>query len=72
MGGEDPELVRRLHHAVLIDRGPVRSGPARRLQRQAGAHVHDRPVPGDEELPEVVGILRCARVLRGVGARPRR
>ena len=71
-GGEDPELVRRLRQVVLIDRGPVRRGPARNLQRQAGAYVYDRPVPGEGELPEAVEILRCARVLRDVGARARR
>ena len=72
MGEEDPELVLRLRQLVWIDRDPVRSGPARNLQRQSGDWAHDRPVPGEGELPEVVGILRCARVLRDVGARARR
>ena len=70
--GEDPELVRRLRQVVLIDLGPVHSGPARHLQRQAGAHAHDFPVSGEGELPEVVGIKQMARVLRDVGALARR
>ena len=70
--GEDPKLVRRLRRVVLIDLGPVRGGPARHLQRQEGAYAQNRPVPGEGEHPEVVGSLRCARVLRDVGAQARR
>ena len=69
--GEDPELVRRPRQVVLIDLGPVRRGSARHLQRHVEDHAHDRPVPGEGELPKGFPLV-FARVLRHVGARARR